>query len=140
LWSGVGIVVMAILSWWKIGAEMARIGGEAGQICGQSNVKVRTSRLRLLRIAFLTSVCLLLSLVLTILIAGTLDDWSRSSERWKNCMLYEDSGNAYDIRDWDAYGFEDGEQVCSGAFTLKNTDQIARSCLSDCIFHNSPGI
>jgi hypothetical protein len=114
LWSGVGILVMAILSWWKIGAEMARIGGEARLIGGQSDVKIRTSRLRLLRIAFFTSVCLLLSLVITILITETLDDWSRSSERWKNCMLNEDSGNTYDLRDWDAYGFEDGEQVCSG--------------------------
>jgi hypothetical protein len=138
---------MAILSWWKIGAEMTRIGGEAGQIGGQGDVKLRTSRLRLLRIACFISVCLLLSLVITILIAGTLDDWSRSSERWKNCILYEDSENSYDIRDWDAYGFEDGEQVCSGAFTLKsNSDQIARPCLSDCIFTthlesmNTPGL
>jgi hypothetical protein len=78
---------------------------------------------------------LLLSLVITILIAGTLDDWSRSSERWKNCMLYEDSGNAYGLRDWDAYGLEDGEQVCSEAFTLKNiVEEIARPCLSDCVF------
>jgi hypothetical protein len=147
LWSGVGIVVMATPSWWKIGAAMAKIGGEAGQISGQGDVKVRASRLRLLRIVFFTSVCLLLSLVITILIAGTLDNWGRSSERWKNCMLYEDSGNAYDIRDWDAYAFEDGEQVCSGAFTITHTlSQIARPCLSNCIFTtqrestNTPGL
>ncbi len=43
-------------------------------------------------------------------------------------------GNEYDVRDWDAYGFADGEQVCSGAFTLVPLDQIARPCLSDCTF------
>jgi hypothetical protein len=145
LWSGVGIVVMAILSWRKIGAVMGTLGVQAGQSSNQNVVLVRNSRLRLLRMACFTSVCLLLSLVITILITGTLDDWNRSSEQWKNCILNDDWENGYDVRDWDAYGFADGEQVCSGAFTLASP--IPRPCLSDCIFttnreyyKNTPGL
>jgi hypothetical protein len=101
LWSGGGVIVLSTLSWWKIGLIQKRFGRERWQ-------KIAGQRRRLLRIAFLTSVSLLVSLVITVLTVAVLEDWNRSSDVWLTCTLYERFSH-----NWDAYGFENGEEVCS---------------------------
>ncbi len=81
------------------------------------------------QIALLTSVCLLMSLAITIETAEKLGDWTRSSDVWLQCTLYE--GKYF--HNWDAYDFEDGEEVCRDPVWIWNNE----TCTSTCIFSKS---
>jgi hypothetical protein len=127
LWSGGGIIVLSTLSWLKIGLIQKNLGLNARTNIGRGTRQTLAGqRRRLFRIAFLTSVSLLVSLVITVLTAVMLEDWSRSSDVWLTCTLYEHGVS----HNWDAYGFENGEEVCSDAsWTL-----VGEACTSACIF------
>jgi hypothetical protein len=130
LWSGGGIIVLSTLSWLKIGLIQKNLGLNASTNIGrETRQKIAGQRRRLFRIAFLTSVSLLVSLVITVLTAGVLEDWSRSSNVWLRCTRYEKGI----LHNWDAYGFENGEEVCSDAsWTFWDT-----ACTSACIFSST---
>jgi hypothetical protein len=110
LWSGGGIVVLSTLSWLKIGLIQKSLGLNYRTNIGRERRQIIAGqRRRLFRIAFFTSVSLLVSLVITVLTEAVLEDWSRSSDVWLTCTLYEKILS----HNWDAYGFETGEEVCS---------------------------
>jgi hypothetical protein len=130
LWSGGGIIVLSTLSWLKIGLIQKNLGLNVSTNIGrETRQTIAGQRRRLFRIAVLTSVSLLVSLVISLLTTGVLEDWSRSSNVWLTCTLYENEI----IRNWDAYGFENGEEVCS------NTSSISMhgACTSACIFSSA---
>ena len=130
LWSGAGIVVLSALSWLKIGSIQQSLGLTAGTtIGGETRHKIRGQRKRLFRIAFHTSVCLLLSLAITIVTGGLLEDWSRSSDIWLRCTVYSQ-------RNWDEYGLKDGDFVCGVNGTSFNS--FSGPCVSDCFFDADP--
>jgi hypothetical protein len=134
LWSGVGIVALSALSWWKIGSIQKSYGLDARTNIGAATrTKISGQKMRLLRITCLTSVCLLMWLVITIVTAGTLEDWSRSSSIWLDCTLYE---TAYS-RNWDAYDFEEGREVCSDLMNVFSQGDTS-ACTSACIFKTKP--
>ena len=130
LWSGGGITTLSALSWLKIGAIQKSLGLDATTNIGaDTRKKISGQRRRLFQIALLTSVCLLMSLAITIVTAEKLGDWSRSSEVWLQCTLHETKWN----HNWDAYDFEDGEEVCRDPiWTFWNA-----TCTSACIFSKS---
>jgi hypothetical protein len=130
LWSGGGIIVLSTLSWLKIGLIQKSLDRNVSANIGrETRQTIAGQRRRLFRIAFHTSVSLLVSLVITVLTAGVLEDWSRSSDVWLECTLYEKEL----FHNWDAYGFENGEEVCSDAsWTL-----WGEACTSACIFSSA---
>jgi hypothetical protein len=130
LWSGGGIIVLSTLSWLKIGLIQKSFGLNVSTNIGrETRQTIAGQRRRLFRIAFLTSVSLLVSLVINVLTAGVLEGWSRSSEVWLKCTLYENTIT----HNWDAYGFENGKEVCSNA----SWTYWDKSCTSACIFSSA---
>ncbi len=115
LWSGGGIVLLSALSWLKVGSIQKELGLDhaIGTVrttswAGTTRRKISGQRARLFRIALLTSVCLLISLVITIVTGGLLKDWRRSSDVWMECTLYGRPNS----RRWDAYDLKEGDVVC----------------------------
>jgi hypothetical protein len=135
LWSGGGIIALSALSWLKIGSILKSLGLNAGTEIGAATRRtIGGQRKRLFRIAFLTSVCLLIWLVITIVTAGMLKDWSRSSELWLRCEKRKGSATGLDY-DWDELDFEDGEEVCSDPIWTALTGALnGENCTSGCIF------
>ena len=130
-WSGGGIIVLSMLSWLKIGLIQKRLGLNARTNIGRERrQKIAGQRRRLFRIAFLTSVSLLVSLVITVLTAGVLEDWSRSSDVWLTCTLYETTLS----HNWDVYDFENGEEVCSSDASWSFSGD---ACTSACMFSSA---
>jgi hypothetical protein len=126
LWSGSGIVALSTLSWLKIGSIQKGMGIDASTNIGaETRRKISGQKKRLFRIAFMTSVCLLMSLAITIATAGVLKDWSRSSEIWLQCRLYKTH-----LSPMDPYNFEDGEVVCSDA----TWTMAGEACTSACYY------
>ena len=124
LWSGGGIVALSTLSWLKIGSIQKSMGLDARTNIGaESRRKISGQKKRLFRIAFMTSMCLLMSLAITIATAGVLEDWSRSSEIWLQCRLYKAH-----LSPVDSYNFEDGEEVCSDAIWTMAGDACTSAC------------
>jgi hypothetical protein len=132
LWSGGGIATLSALSWLKIGAIQKSLGLDARTNIGaDTRRKIGGQRRRLFQIALLTSVCLLMSLVITIVTAEKLGDWRRSSDVWLQCTLHESETHL--AHDWAAYDFEDKEEVCRDPiWTFFN-----KTCTSACIFSKS---
>jgi hypothetical protein len=130
LWSGGCIAALSALSWLKIGAIQKSLGLDATTNIGaDTRKKIGRQRRRLFQIALLTSVCLLMSLAITIVTAEKLGDWRRSSDVWLQCTLHETEWS----HNWDAYDFEDEEEVCRDPiWTFQN-----RTCTSACIFSKS---
>jgi hypothetical protein len=130
LWSGGGIATLSALSWSKIGAIQKSLGLDARtKIGADTRRKIGGQRRRLFQIALLTSVCLLMWLAITIVTAQKLGDWTRSSDVWLQCTLYETEWT----HNWDAYDFEDEEEVCRDpVWTRWNW-----TCTSACIFSKS---
>ncbi len=130
LWSGGGIATLSALSWLKIGAIQKSLGLDATTNIGAgTRRKIGGQRRRLFQIALLTSVCLLMSLAITIVTAQKLGDWRRSSDVWLQCTLYETEW----YHNWDAYDFEDEEEVCRDPIWTEEN----RKCTSACIFSKS---
>jgi hypothetical protein len=72
---------------------------------------------------------LLMSLAITIVTAEKLGDWRRSSDLWLQCTLYEIQWT----HNWDAYDFEDEEEVCRDPIWT----QLNMACTSACTFTKS---
>jgi hypothetical protein len=128
LWSGGGIATLSALSWLKIGAVLS-LDAKTNIGAGNRRRKIGRQRMRLFQIALLTSVCLLMSLAITIVTAGKLGDWRLSSDVWLQCTLYETHWN----HNWDAYGFEDEEEVCRDPVWTN----LNKKCATACIFSKS---
>jgi hypothetical protein len=132
LWSGGGIVVLSTLSWLKIGSILEGLGlnsARASSAVEDTRQTIAGQKRRLFRIAFLTSVSLLMSLVISVFTGEVLKEWGRSSFLSLQCELYARSGE-YNL---DVYGFEDGTEVCSNA----SWTFFDEACTSACIFSNT---
>jgi hypothetical protein len=133
LWSGGGIATLSALSWLKVGAIQKSLGLDARtNLRADTRRKIGGQRRRLFQIALLTSVCLLMSLAITIVTTEKLGEWRRSSDVWLQCTLYETQYN----HNWDAYDFKDEEEVCKDPiWTFRN-----KTCTSACIFSKSENL
>jgi hypothetical protein len=132
LWSGGGVVILSTLSWLKIGSILEGLGLNSTRVSSaveNTRQTIKGQKRRLFRIAFLTSVSLLVSLVISVLTGESLKNWGRSSLVRLNCILYERSGE----RNWHAYGYENGTEVCSDTiWTFFN-----EPCTSACTFSST---
>ena len=102
LWSGGLIVLFSYLSWKELHSIRKKVRTSSG-----SKKSLSVSMRRLFQIALLTSVCLFMNLLATIMLSFALDTWSISSDLWLQCYF------ELDLRkDLDAYGFEIGQPIC----------------------------
>jgi hypothetical protein len=87
--SGACIITFSMKSWLEVRNAKAKLSSTTGV---KSTNVVRTldgQKRRLFRIAMQTSTCLLLNVIVTVLISGALDDWSRASNLWLTCSTIE---------------------------------------------------
>jgi hypothetical protein len=127
VWSGGLVVVFSVLSYMKVNKIVFAMGEPSNSNVGaETRRKITGQKRRLFRIAGMTSVCLLMNLVITIQMSSILDDWSRSSDLWLHCALYETA----DTRDWDAYQLQDGAQLCGPEAAIADKD-----CTSPCVYN-----
>jgi hypothetical protein len=158
--SGGLIVVYCALTWLKMSKAHSSLKRSLQKpnttlALTQAQRNIRGQKRRLFRIAMLVSICRLIQGTITILTSSTLKEWSDSSEAWLQCTLYDTDFS----RNWDAYGYTEGDVVCSLDKTMSNVGAVAdinnalsgangtfveeRACTSDCAFTNEgqfPGL
>lgn len=117
VWAGAAVVVFSSLSAALMAKLARKIQSKAETGKSDMELKVHDQKMRVLRIAVMTSVCLLVNTVVTIMTSVTLEDWSKASDLDLQCSLFE----TWDTRDILSYSIEDGEMVC----TLEDTTGLA---------------
>jgi hypothetical protein len=80
------------------------------------------------RIAMLIGGLQLTSMVSTIWTSTQLETWTASSNQWLSC-----TSENYRFRDWDAYGFYEGEEICSAS----RTGYTMFDCTSACVYNTT---
>jgi hypothetical protein len=103
-------VVFCMIAWKEIGVLLVPITQGASRMSTGARETTKQRR-RLLRIALMTSVCLLLNTIVTLSVSLKLDEWSRTADILLDCSLKETNLS----KDWEVYGFnaKDFVSVCS---------------------------
>jgi hypothetical protein len=124
-----------IRTWHHIGQIQKALGQKNSltEASKATNAKVTAQRLRLLKIAATSCVCLLLNAVATLTISEKLGDWSRSTELYLNCEINE----TWLSRNLKAYGFEGANDVM--VCTMGDSITVQQECVSDCFYAGLSG-
>jgi hypothetical protein len=107
------------------------IGGISSSVRGRnlsSAARVNSQRNRLVRIAFMVSICLLLSVIATLSTSLNLEEWARSADISLTCSL----GETWNSRDWATYGFQNGENA--RACKSESAIGVQWECVTDCLW------
>jgi hypothetical protein len=83
------------------------------------------AKTRLMRIAALVACLTLLNLGVTVQQTAALQTWSENTDQWLTCFR-----ETWSSRDWSAYGFANGHEVCSGEGITWTLNDI--ECTSAC--------
>jgi len=130
LWSGACIITFSMKSWLEVRNAKAKLGSTTESKSTKVARTLDGQKRRLFRIAMQTSTCLLLNVIVTVLISGALDDWSRASKLWLTCSTLENINS-----DRTNYEFAESQVVCSQETV---TDTFAGNynweCTSDCFY------
>jgi hypothetical protein len=127
VWSGGGIVVyctLTLIKIQKITSSLMDPTNPQGTRSNSLGVVIKGQKRRLFRVAFLTGVSMLTSIVISIWTSTILDEWSRSRDLWLDC-----ENEVSSRRDWATYDLLEGEKVCTAEMSyVEDEDNCTSSC------------
>ena len=109
VWAGAAVVVFSSLSAALMAKLARKIQSKAETGKSDMELKVHDQKMRVLRIAVMTSVCLLVNTVVTVMTSVTLEDWSKAPDLYIQCDKFDN----WDTRNFSFYGIEAGDKVCT---------------------------
>jgi len=115
LWSGGLSMVFSLTAWWKMGALINKNTHKDGKM-GSAGREAMKKRHRLLRIAIMTSFCLLVMMAALLSTSSKLDEYNRTADLSLTCFKETTFS-----RDFSAYGLseKDGKvKVCNSKDVL----------------------
>lgn len=93
IWSGLLTIIFCVASWLEIGVVVQNAKNfRANPTTGSAKASSMASatRNRLLRISFMSCMCLLMNTATTVSVSVVLGEWSRSSDIWLACSISEE--------------------------------------------------
>jgi hypothetical protein len=136
LWSGGLTMAFCLAAWWKMGILIARSGKRADGVArsfftftGASEVTKK--RHRLLRIAIMTSFCLLVMMGALLATSSKLDAFNRTADLSLAC-----SKETVYTRNFPAYGFTEGDsktKVCGNGGVTESPENLP--CKDGCFWY-----
>jgi hypothetical protein len=124
-------MVFCAIAWRQFGLATSKLA--LGQATTAGEREAIKQRRRLFNIAVMVSVSLLVMMGALLSTSLKLEEWSRTADISLTCAIKETPTS----RNWEAYGFHEGNIVEACSAELANEIQFVLPCASGCFWHST---